>query len=66
LNYCDSLDKGDEVVEAHGVKVVVAPKDVLFLVGTTMDFREDDLSSEFVFVNPKEKGRCGCGESFTM
>lgn len=54
----------DEVVEEKGVTVLIDPKAVMFLIGTTMDYHEDTLSSGFVFNNPNEKGRCGCGESF--
>lgn len=56
----------DEVVSAHGVKVLVDPKAVFFIVGTTMDFVETELSSEFTFINPNSKGQCGCGESFNV
>ena len=57
--------KFDEVVEQHGVQVVVDGKAIMHVVGTTMDFQEDRLKSEFVFINPNSKGACGCGESFT-
>ncbi|MCC6716578.1 MAG: iron-sulfur cluster assembly accessory protein [Acetobacteraceae bacterium] len=55
---------GDEVITDKGVTVVVDRKASLFLIGTTMDYEVQALSSGFVFVNPNEKGRCGCGESF--
>jgi iron-sulfur cluster assembly protein len=48
-----------------GVRVFVEPKAIMHIVGTIMDFVEDDLSSEFVFHNPNATGTCGCGESFT-
>ena len=64
LEYADSHNGFDEVIEGHGVTVFVDPKAVMFLLGTTMDFVEEDLESGFVFQNPNEKGRCGCGESF--
>ena len=54
----------DEVVEAKGVKLFVDSKALMFLIGTEMDYVEDKLQSGFVFNNPNEKGRCGCGESF--
>lgn len=47
-----------------GVRVVIEPKALMHVVGTTMDFVEDDLRAEFVFHNPNAKGTCGCGESF--
>jgi iron-sulfur cluster assembly protein len=58
------VSKFDEVVEKDGVRVLIDPKAVMFLLGTEMDFVEEKLKSGFVFRNPNEKGRCGCGESF--
>jgi len=49
-----------------GVKIFIDSKALMVLVGTQMDYLEDDLRSEFVFRNPNEKGRCGCGESFSI
>jgi len=59
LNSFDSVD-------IHGVKVLIDPKATMFLLGSTMDYRADKLSSRFVFDNPNEKGTCGCGESFNI
>eukprot|EP01031_Cornospumella_fuschlensis_P027996 gene27996-33807_t len=56
----------DELVTAHGVNVYVDPKAIFFIVGTEMDFKDDELSSEFTFTNPNSKGQCGCGESFNV
>ena len=55
---------GDEVVSDHGLTLLVDRKASLFLIGTMMDYEVKDLSAGFTFVNPNEKGRCGCGESF--
>ncbi len=55
---------GDERVSDKGVTVLVDRKASLFLIGTTMDYEVKALSAGFTFVNPNEKGRCGCGESF--
>jgi iron-sulfur cluster assembly protein len=55
---------GDEAVTDKGVTVLVDRKASLFLIGTTMDYEVKALSAGFTFVNPNEKGRCGCGESF--
>jgi len=55
---------GDEVVTDKGVTVLVDRKASLFLIGTVMDYQTQKLSAGFTFVNPNEKGRCGCGESF--
>lgn len=64
LEYADEKGKFDEVVEDKGVTILIDPKAVMFLLGTTMDYAEDTLKKGFVFSNPNEKGRCGCGESF--
>lgn len=64
VEYADSQEKYDEVIEDKGVKVLIEPKAILYLVGTTMDFVDEKIKSGFVFVNPNEKGQCGCGESF--
>jgi iron-sulfur cluster assembly protein len=64
LEYADTIDPMDEVVEQDGIKVLIDPKAILFVLGTEMDFVEEALESGFKFQNPNEKGRCGCGESF--
>lgn len=64
IEYADEIGRFDEVVERDGVKVLIDPKAVMFLIGTEMDFVEETLKSGFTFRNPNEKGRCGCGESF--
>lgn len=69
MNYADQeyLEKTkDEIVSNFGVKVLVDPKAIFFLVGTEMDYVESPLSSEFTFTNPNSKGSCGCGESFNV
>ncbi len=55
-----------EIITKDGVKVLIEPKAIMFLVGSIMDYRTDKLSSRFVFDNPNEKGTCGCGESFSF
>ena len=64
VEYADEKGKLDEVVEDKGVTIYVDPKATLFILGSEMDYVEDKLQSGFVFRNPNEKGRCGCGESF--
>ena len=64
LEFADSQQPMDEVVDTQGVKLLIDPKASLFLIGTEMDYEEEKLKSGFVFKNPNEKGRCGCGESF--
>ena len=64
MSWVSEPGPGDEVVTDKGVTVLVDRKASLFLIGTTMDYEVKALSSGFTFVNPNEKGRCGCGESF--
>ncbi len=66
IEYAKDVQKYDEVVEDKGVKVFVDPMAIMYLIGSTMDYRDDRIQSGFVFENPNEKGRCGCGESFTV
>lgn len=65
LNYADTKGKFDELVEEKGVRILIEPAALMHVLGTKMDFVEDQLRQEFVFVNPNAKGTCGCGESFT-
>lgn len=64
LNYADEKAKFDELVEDKGVKILVDPKALMHVIGTKMDYIDDSLKSEFIFINPNSKGQCGCGESF--
>lgn len=64
LEFADKQEPMDEVVETNGIKLLIDPKASLFLIGTEMDYEEEKLKQGFVFKNPNEKGRCGCGESF--
>ena len=64
LEFADKQEPMDEVVDTQGIKLLIDPKASLFLIGTEMDYEEEKLKSGFVFRNPNEKGRCGCGESF--
>ena len=66
LEFVDNVDAGDEVFEAHGVKVFVDPKSLVYLDGMEMDFVKEGLNEGFKFTNPNQKGECGCGESFTV
>ena len=59
-----NISKFDDVVMREGVQVFIDPKVSMFLIGSQMIYKTDDLNSGFDFVNPNEKGRCGCGESF--
>jgi iron-sulfur cluster assembly protein len=66
MAYAEAVDPRDEVVEDRGVKLLIDPKAVLFLLGTEMDYRVDKLSSGFVFNNPNQTSACGCGESVAI
>jgi len=63
MEYADEIKPTDEVVEDKGVKLLIDPKAVLFLLGTEMDFKTEKLSAQFVFNNPNQTSACGCGES---
>lgn len=64
LEFADQKDPLDEVLKDKGVTILIDPKATLFILGTEMDYVEEEMQSGFVFRNPNEKGRCGCGESF--
>ena len=68
MNYADEKDRGkfDELVDQHGVKVIIEPNALMSIIGTKMDFVSDNLRSEFTFENPNAKASCGCGESFSV
>ena len=66
MEYAKSQNPNDELIEEKGVKVFIDPGAVMYLLGTTMDFKEEEFSSSFVFNNPNETERCGCGESFKV
>jgi iron-sulfur cluster assembly protein len=66
LDLAREIEPGAEVVEADGIKLVIDPKALMFVLGTEVDFVEDKLGAQFVFNNPNEKARCGCGESFSV
>lgn len=66
LNYAYEKPDKDIEMESHGVKIFIEPMALFNVVGTTMDWEETELTSEFTFNNPNSKGECGCGESFTV
>ena len=66
IEYAEAKGPHDEVVEDKGVTIFVDPRATMFILGSEMDYVEDKLQSGFVFRNPNEKGRCGCGESFRV
>lgn len=64
LEYADEKNAFDEVVDVEGITLLIDPKAIMFILGTEMDYVEEQMQSGFVFKNPNEKGRCGCGKSF--
>jgi iron-sulfur cluster assembly protein len=63
MEYAEAVNPLDEVIEDKGVRILVDPKAVLFLLGTEMDYKVEKLSAQFVFNNPNQTAACGCGES---
>ena len=66
MEYAQDVAPADEVVEDKGVRVLIDPKAILFLIGTEMDYKADKLSAQFVFNNPNQTSACGCGESVQL
>ncbi len=66
LQYVTAAKLGDEPVETPGGTLYIDGGSLMYLIGSVMDWREDDFSAAFVFENPNAKGSCGCGESFTI
>jgi iron-sulfur cluster assembly protein len=66
MEYADKIQPLDEIVEDKGVRILIDPKAVLFLLGTEMDYKVDKLSAQFVFNNPNQTAACGCGESVQL
>ena len=66
MEYAKDIKPNEEVIEDKGVKVLIDPKAIMYLLGTEMDYKKENFSSQFVFKNPNETERCGCGESFKV
>jgi iron-sulfur cluster assembly accessory protein len=66
VEYANEKNTAEEVVEDKGVKLFIDPFAIMYLIGSEVDYVEDKLKSGFVFSNPNEKSRCGCGESFSV
>jgi len=66
MDYAESAQPMEEVVEDQGVKIFIDPKAILFLIGTEMDFVREKLGARFVFNNPNQTAACGCGESVSI
>jgi iron-sulfur cluster assembly protein len=66
MEYAKTKQPNDELIEDKGVKVFIDPSAIMYLLGTEMDYKVEEFSSSFVFNNPNETERCGCGESFKI
>ena len=66
MEYANEIKPNEEVIEEKGVKVFIDPKAIMYLLGTEMDYKTEKFSSQFIFKNPNETERCGCGESFKV
>ena len=66
MEYAKDVKPNEEVIEDKGVKVLIDPTAIIYLLGTEMDYKKEKFSSQFIFKNPNESERCGCGESFKV
>ena len=66
MEYAKETRPNEEIIEDKGVKVLIDPSAIMYLLGTEMDYKKEKFSSQFVFKNPNETERCGCGESFKV
>ena len=66
MDLAEEVRPADEIIEDQGVKILIAPKDLMFLLGTKLDFETTTLQASFTFQNPNQTGACGCGESVSI
>ncbi len=66
VEYADAKNQFDEIIEDRGLTILIDPKALMYLLGTEMDYAEEEFKSGFTFTNPNEKGKCGCGSSFNV
>ena len=66
MEYAKDIKPNEEIIEDKGVKVLIDPNAIIYLLGTEMDYKKEKFSSQFIFKNPNETERCGCGESFKV
>ena len=66
MEYANEIKPNEEIIEEKGVKVLIDPKAIMYLLGTEMDYKQEKFASQFIFKNPNETERCGCGESFKI
>ncbi|MDC3023875.1 iron-sulfur cluster assembly accessory protein [Alphaproteobacteria bacterium] len=65
VSLAGKVNEGDEVVEKNGINFIIDPSAIMFLIGSTIDWKEEKFKKGFTFENPNETARCGCGESFS-
>ena len=66
MEYAKEKNPNDETIDEKGITLFIDPSAIMYLLGTKMDYKTEQFSSSFVFVNPNETERCGCGESFKI
>ena len=66
MDLAEEVRPADEVIEDQGVKILIAPTDLMFLLGTKLDFETTTLQASFTFQNPNQTGACGCGRSVSI
>jgi len=66
FDYCHQVAPGDEVIQLPVGSIIVDSSAVMFIIGTTLDYMDEAVKSGFIFRNPNETGRCGCGSSFSV
>ena len=66
LDYAETVEPGEEVIEQNGVRLIIDPAAFMFLIGTEIDYTDDPMGASFKFNNPNAKDTCGCGESFRV
>lgn len=66
VEYADDKNQFDEIVEEKGVKILIDPKALMYLINTEMDYVDGQFKAGFVFTNPNQKAECGCGKSFSV
>ena len=66
VEYATEEKKLEDIIDIQGIKFFIDPSAVMFLLGSELDYRESKMERGFIFNNPNETGRCGCGESFSV
>ena len=66
IEYADDARPFEELIQVKGVRILIDPKAIMYVIGSQMDYTEDSFKSGFVFNNPNEKAKCGCGKSFNV